>query len=233
MARSKRFRTMLVILMTLALLQVSALYAQTIERTIYKPPKDNGPVVIVISGQTGPEARKDFAKRVANLGYYVVLVDGNDILDKARQGRKHLTEVLSTALSSPNATSKKAFVIGFSQGGGGVLAHAMFLGDQVNAAVAIYPATFWIQNVPAHVDRFQLPLLILAAEKDTYKECCLISKAREIEAAAKEKNKAFEMVTYPSADHGFDLPGRLYRAADANDAWERVTTMLKRVHPTE
>jgi dienelactone hydrolase len=205
--------------------------AQGIERSFFKPPKEKGPVVVIISGQTGVESRKEYAKSISQLGYYVVLVDGNDILDKARQGRRNLTEVLSTAVASEHANSKKAFVIGFSLGGGGILAHAIALPDLVVGAAAIYPFTSWIQNVNALVDRFEVPLLVLAAEKDTYKDCCLIAKAREIETVALAKSKPFEMIGYSYADHGFDLPGRAYRAGDTRDAWDRVVAMLTKLQP--
>ncbi len=80
--------------------------------------------------------------------------------------------------------------------------------------------------------RFQVPVLILAGQRDTYHGCCLIASMRAIERGARERGAAFELVVYPYADHGFNLPGSgNYRGDDEADAWKRTVEMLRRHQP--
>lgn len=197
----------------------------------FTPSAGKGPVVIVIGGQTGIESRKPFARQLADLGYYVALIDGNDVMNKNRTGGQILRTAIDAALASPHAGSTKVAVVGFSLGGGGVLAYAMGMNDKVDTAVAYYPATFWAKDVDATVGRFKIPLLVLAGVQDNYKDCCLIEKARQIETAAKAQGKVIELVSYDRANHAFDLPGPAYRDDDMRDAWQRTVDWLARLHP--
>jgi len=88
------------------------------------------------------------------------------------------------------------------------------------------------------ISHFQVPVLLLAAKQDRHKECCLIETAQAIELAAKAKGLPFELVVYPEANHGFNLPtgasGKpmgAYRENDAKDAWRRTVDMLKSYQP--
>ena len=83
--------------------------------------------------------------------------------------------------------------------------------------LAVYPFTAWMDNVDAVMGRFQVPLTLLAAAADTYGNCCMIDKAREIEKVANAKGRAFEMVVYENAEHAYDLTCRYYRT----EAWLR------------
>ena len=75
----------------------------------------------------------------------------------------------------------------------------------------VYPFTARTQNVDAGIRRFQVPLTVLAAGADTYGNCSMIDKAREIENVAKAKGKVFEMVVYENAEYAYDLTCRYYR----------------------
>jgi dienelactone hydrolase len=204
--------------------------AQSMFREEFLPKSGKGPGVLIISGQTGPDSRRAYAKDVAAEGYYVLLLDGNDIHSRTKPGAQNFKDAVASMLASPSNTSNKIAVVGFSLGGGGVLAQAVHQTDTVSGVVAIYPATSWIQNVDGLANRINVPLLFIAAEKDTYNNCCLIEKAREIEAAAKSKNKNFEFVTYPDAEHGFDLTGRHYRRDYVTDSWKRTMEAIKKAH---
>ncbi|MEW6185931.1 MAG: dienelactone hydrolase family protein [Thermodesulfobacteriota bacterium] len=65
--------------------------------------------------------------------------------------------------------------------------------------------------------------------------CCLIESMKEMEAAAKECGKPFELVIYPEAFHGFIRKnwafGLHYRGQDTADAWRRTTETLRRYLP--
>ena len=188
----------------------------------------------MVSGQTGPTAaRKDYARKLADRGYNVLLVDGNDMFNRSGQATRNFNDAMSLLLGSPSSTTPKAAVIGFSLGGGATLLHAVHRSEQVSMAITYYPTTAWIPNIDALAGRISVPLLLLAAEKDTYKDCCPIDRARQIKQAADARGKTVELVTYPDADHGFDLPGGAFRRSDSEDAWKRSTEMLARLHPVQ
>jgi len=216
-----------------AVLTPGASFAQGIPKyEEFVPKSGKGPVVVVISGSSGRLNYWTYAREVSRVGYYSVLIDGKDILTREQDGEANLRAVIAKAQASPKGTPGKAMVIGFSQGGGGVLAHAASMPELVSAAVAYYPSTRWAaRNLPALVGRIRIPILVLAGERDTYNNCCLIEWMREMESIAKARQIPLELVVYPGAEHGFNLDGQNYRASDAADAWRRVLEMLARHHP--
>ena len=180
-------------------------------QTAHAPAKGPGPVVILLSGASGPNSYQSYSGDVSRLGYYAVLLDGNHILTRqltrqqdglANLGPVNLRKAIERAQGSPHAIPGKAVVIGFSMGGGGAIAHAV-----------------------------TLPELVLAGGQDTYRNCCLIESMRAMESAAKEINARFELVVYPEAKHGFNLEGSAYRRADEQDAWRRTLEMLRQYSP--
>jgi len=202
-------------------------------QTAHVPSKVPAPVVILLSGQTGPTNYQSYAAEVARLGYYAVLLDGKDILTRAQDGRGNLQKAIARAQSSPHALPGKVAVIGFSQGGGGALNHAAAMPELVSVVVAYYPATSWSQNLAGVVKRFKVPLLVLAGERDTFNNCCLIEHMRAMETAARDNASPFELVVYPQADHGFNLTGRNFRSDDAADAWRRTRDKLAQHLPLQ
>lgn len=208
-------------------------------QTAYAPVSGVGPVVIVISGQTGPNSYQKFASELAGVGYYSVLLTGKDILNPERTGEANLKKAIARAQGSPNAVKGKVAVIGFSLGGGGALYNATPLADLVSMVVAYYPYTkTWADKMPWFVKRFQVPVLVMPGGKDRHLDCCVIDSMRAMEAAAKQTGAKFELVEYPEANHGFNLekgaqgePGGAYRSADASDAWRRTVDMLKQYQP--
>lgn len=210
-----------------------------IAQTAYAPASGSGPVVIVISGQSGPNSYQSYAAELAKLGYYSVLLTGADILNPAHTGGPNLKKAIERAQRSPNAIKGKVAVIGFSLGGGSALYEATAIPDLVSVVIAYYPSTrTWANNIGAMVNRFQVPVLVLAAQRDRYKNCCVIETAQAMEAAAKARGARFELVVYPEANHGFNLktgasgePMGAYRGDDDRDAWRRTVNMLKLYHP--
>jgi carboxymethylenebutenolidase len=206
----------------------------SLSQKAYDPPSGRGPIVILLSGASGMNAAyTSYAAEVARLGYYAVLLDGNDFHPKyGESAAVDLRRVIERAQSSPEALPGKAAVIGFSMGGGDALTHAAGMPDLVSVLVAYYPMTMYISNMRGFVAQFKVPILVLAGEKDTYKNCCLIESMRSMEAAAKEGGKPFELVVYPNAHHGFTWENSpAYRAEDSADAWQRTTKMLSQYQP--
>lgn len=209
-------------------------------QTAYTPSTGKpGPVIIAISGHTGPNSYQAYAAELAKLGYYAVLVDGKDILNPDHTGPANLRKTIIRAQNAPDAVRGKVAVIGFSQGGGGSLYVGANMPDLVSMVVAYYPYTkTWANKIDSLVSHLQVPVLVLAGQRDRYKECCVIDTAQAMEAAAKAKGVNFELVVYPEANHGFNLktgdsgePMGAYREDDDRDAWRRTIDMLKLYQP--
>ncbi len=194
------------------------------------PPSGRGRVVLVISGNDGPAAYKDYAGNIAKSGYYTVIIDGRDILAGDFQGGGRLRKAIERAQSSPDALPGKIAVIGFSRGGGGALAYAEREPDTVAAVIAYYPLTDFIAKVSdmkTFVGNFRIPLVVFAGGKDTYKNCCLLTTIKSMDETAKKLNVPMELVVYPDAGHNF-IKEPSYRAADADDAFRRTAEVLRR-----
>ncbi len=87
-------------------------------QTAYAPPSGKGPIVVLLSGHSGPGYYQSIAGAVAKIGYYA----GN------------LARAIERAQTSPHAVAGKAAVIGFSRGGGGSLVFAADMPEQVSAS---------------------------------------------------------------------------------------------------
>ena len=200
----------------------------------YDPPSGRGPIVILLSGHSGLDGYSSYAAEVAQLGYYAVLLNGNNFNPSrvAISGKDDLRRAIELAQRSPKALPGKTAIIGFSMGGGGALTHAARMPDLVSAVVAYYPSTRGIFDMRSFVAQFQVPVLVLAGERDRYENCCLIGSMRAMEAAAKEGGAPFELVVYPNAGHAFNLENSsAYRPADSTDAWQRTKKMLSQHQP--
>lgn len=209
-------------------------------QTAYAPANGKpGPVIITISGQTGPTSYRPYAMKLAGLGYYTVLVEGKDMLNPQLTGPANLALAIKRAQAAPEAIPGKVAVIGFSLGGGGALYNAANLPDSVSMVVAYYPYTrTWANRINALADHCRVPILMMPGGADRYMECCVVETAQALDAAMKGRNSPFELVVYPEANHGFNLesgakgePMKAYRADDAKDAWLRTLEMLKRYQP--
>ena len=191
----------------------------------YPPPSGKGRVVVMASGATGIPNYRDVARRIANLGYDVVLFDSNNWAGKQDQG---LRDAIAQALRLPHALPGKVGLVGFSLGGGYVLGYGTAWSDQVAVVAAWYPSTTAFKDPPAWAGRVRVPTVMFAGENDTYHNCCLIDKARAIGRAAQAAGAPFELTTYPNTPHGFNLLGANYKAQAADDAFARTDAALKR-----
>jgi dienelactone hydrolase len=202
---------------------------------LFVPKSQKAPVVVLLSGASGTTNYRYYGEDLAKLGYYAVLVEGKSILMRQQQeGEQNLRKVIARAQASPNAVPGKVVVVGFSQGGGGALAHAVVMPELVSAAVAYYPSISWAaKNIGGLAARIKVPVLVLAGEADRYNNCCLIEHMRELDAAARAQQLPLELVVYANTDHGFNLWGRAYRSDVTEDAWRRTKEMLVRYLPLQ
>ena len=194
-----------------------------------KESKDGkGPVVVLVSGQTGPNNYTEMAKALADAGFYAVLVDGNDFWIKGGGGEALLKGVIQRAQASPKAAPGKVGVVGFSLGGASVLTYAARMPELVGAVVAQYPLTSFITDPVAFVGKVQVPTLLLVGTADTYKDCCLIAKARELAEASKAgaEPRKLEVFEYRWIDHGFSTDNSTRRDIRA-DSLKRTAAHLR------
>jgi carboxymethylenebutenolidase len=191
-------------------------------------PSGSGRVVMILSGIDGTAPYKPFAEKVAKLGYYVVVIDGRQILSEDKLGGDRLAKAIAAAQSSSIAKPGKIAVIGFSAGGGGALAYAERQPDTVAMVITYYPATSFIAKVSdmkSFVDKFQVPLLAFAGGKDTFRNCCMLATIQSMKATSRDLGKSMDLVVYPDAQHDF-IKDSIYREADSEDAWKRTTAAL-------
>jgi dienelactone hydrolase len=191
----------------------------------FPPPSGKGRVVLMASGATGIPNYRDVARRIAALGYDVVLFDSNNWAGRQDQG---LRDAIAQAQRMPHALPGKVGLVGFSLGGGYVLGYGTAWSDQVAVVAAWYPSTTAFKDPPAWAGRVRVPTVMFAGEDDTYHNCCLIDKARAIGKAAQAVGAPFELTTYPNTPHGFNLLGANYKAQASSDAFARTEAALKR-----
>jgi len=192
-------------------------------QTEFPPPSGKGRVVVVVSGSSGASNYEPPAQHIAQMGYDVILLDANDM--KGSHGQA-LKTAIQQAQNSPHGLPGKVGVVGFSLGGGEALGFASHWPDMVAVLVAWYPDTAILRDPATFAAGIEVPVLMFAGEQDTYKDCCLIDKARAIGSAASAAGTPLELVTYPGAEHDFMLQGRHYDAEAASDSWQRATAKL-------
>jgi dienelactone hydrolase len=189
----------------------------------FPPPQGKGPVVVVVSGQLGAPHYAPPARRIAGLGYDVILLDGNAMAGSHGQA---LMAAIRQAQSAPHGVPGKVAVVGFSLGGGEALFYASRRPDLVSVIVAWYPLTSPIRDATSFVAGIKVPSLMFAGELDHYKYCCMITTARALAAAASTQGAPLEVITYPNAQHDFIFAGADYNAAATSDSWQRATARL-------
>jgi carboxymethylenebutenolidase len=114
-------------------------------------------------------------------------------------------------------------VVGWCFGGAWSLQTALREPARIDAAVMYYGRTVTDRTLLGALDA---PLLGLFGEDD---QGIPVAGVREMETALRELHKDVTVQVYPGAGHAFANPsGQSYRAAAADDAWQRVTAFFAR-----
>jgi dienelactone hydrolase len=202
----------------------------------FAPKSGKGRVVVVVSGQSGAAAYATTAQQIADAGFAVVLIDGNDFWIKdTRNAWNMLKDVITRAQASSHAMPGKVGVVGYSLGGASALTYAARMPEFVATVVATYPLTAFIKDPADFVAKTKVPVLMLTGTADTYKDCCLIEKARQLADAAKAAPPPMlTLHEYDGVGHGFNLPTAARKdQAAGQDAMERTIARLKQALPAE
>ena len=203
----------------------------------FAPKSGSGRVVLVISGQSGAAAYAQTAQQIADAGFDVVLVDGNDLWIKdTHAASTMLRDLILHAQAGPHAQAGKVGVVAFSLGGAVALTYAARMPGLVETVVAAYPLTGFIKDPADFVGKMKVPVLMFAGTADSYHDCCLIGKARELAAAA-AKASTPPMLTlheYDGVGHGFNLATAARKdQAAGQDAMARTIAQLGQALPAE
>jgi len=205
-------------------------------RQEFLPKSGNGRVVVIISGQTGMPGYAMTAQQIADAGFDVVLVDGNDfwIKDTSRAWSM-VKDVIMRAQAGSHALPGKVGVVGYSLGGASALTYAARMPELVATVVVGYPLTSFIKDPAEFVAKIKVPVQMFAGTTDTYKDCCLIEMARRLADAAKASSPPMlTLHEYNGVGHGFNLATAARKdQAAGQDSLERTIAQLKRELPAE
>lgn len=216
-------------LLSLALAVTPFLTCAQEVKEIFVPPGGRGNALVAVSGQSGVAQYREQASKLSEAGFFVVLVDGKDVLIRTAGsldpvGHARLRKVLSEAVADPRSSSMKAVLLGYSLGGGGVVQWGLADDDLVSRAVLFYPVVSRPgQDMARAASEVRYPVLVLAGAQDKYMNCCLIETMQLLQTEARKRSAPLELVVYPNAEHAFNLPGSTFRAEDAADSWDRMS----------
>lgn len=216
------------ILHVIAVFVCAACVAPAFAQEEFAPPKGSGPVIVLVSGSSGPSHYRDFAKDIAKLGYDVVLFDSNPM--KGTHGAA-LRSAIVQAQGMPHALPGKVGLVGCSLGGGMALDFGSKMGDLAVVDVDWYPLTSTIKDIPGLVSGFQMPVMMFAGVDDTYKDCCLVSTAQAIQAEATTEKANYQLFTYPGVQHDFVIGGQHYDKTAYKDAFSHMSAFLAQYLP--
>jgi dienelactone hydrolase len=190
----------------------------------FPPPSGKGRVVVVAAGASGALNYRQVAGEIAKLGYDAVLVEANGW---AAAPEQKLREAIAAAQQMPHALPGKVGLVGFSLGGGYVLAHGTAWSDEVAVVAVWYPVTTTMKDVPAWARQVRVPTVMFAGEEDINR-CCRVDKARELGRAAQAAGAPFELTTYPNVPHGFVLGGEGYKPIPYANAFAKTAAALRK-----
>jgi carboxymethylenebutenolidase len=218
-------------------------------------PEEGGPFPVVLFYMDAPGKREelhDMARRIATVGYYVVLPNlyyrttREFVMVRDEAGFKRMFEMMRTlsnelivrdtaALlefvdSEPQAKARSLGAVGYCMSGPFVLAAAAEFPDRVLCAASIYGAGL-VTDRPdsAHLmaSRVRGEMYFACAEIDKYAPRTQIEV---LEAHLKTTGINYRLEWYPGAEHGFAFPQRqgIYHKASAERHWERLFALFRR-----
>lgn len=214
-----------------------------------RPPK--AVVVMIMDGQGWREPMFDNARRLASVGYYVIMPQMfyrrigqgpvENVLDMdwmttlntditPAKATEDIAACLAFAAADPAAPKGgKAAVMGFCMGGRLSVSVSQGLGDRIACAAALHPgylATKQPNSPHLALDRISAELYLGVAEHDPHLSPAAVARFTEALNAAGVK---YSLEVLPGSGHGYSTPGNdAYHKPSAERAWERIFELFER-----
>ena len=218
-------------------------------------PEEGGPHPVVIFYMDAPGKREelhDMARRIASVGYYVVLPnlyyrDEREfhigMPEATRERMFELMNNLSNALVNQDtqaifdfldgeeaASDGPVGVVGYCMSGPFVFAAAAEFPERIKASASLHGVRLFIdEDTSPHLDahKIQGEMYFGCAETDEWAPPEMIDK---LDAHLKESGINYRIEWYPGTHHGFVFPqrGEIYVKDAAERHWERLFAMWKR-----
>ena len=194
------------------------------------------PALIVIHEYWGlNDWVKEQASKLADQGYEALAIDlyrgkvatTPDMAHELMRGvpedraKRDLHAAFEFLQSQPNVKKNRIGAIGWCMGGGYALdvalQEATLAADVINYG--------HLATDPAAIDKINSPILGLFGGQDNG---ITPDDVHKFEAAMKQAGKRIDIKIYDNAGHAFENPNNKdgYRAADAADAWKRISDFL-------
>ena len=218
-------------------------------------PDEGGPFPVVLFYMDAPGKREelhDMARRIASVGYYVVLpnlyyrVTREFVMVRTEEGFKRMFEMLRGVTSAmvlrdtaamlayvdaqPAARARSIGTVGYCMSGPFVFAAAAEFADRIQCSASIYGAGLITDrpdspHLTAHKIRGEM--YFACAETDKY------APREQIDALAAHLANSginYRLEWYPGAEHGFAFPQRdgIYHKPSAERHWQRLFAMFRR-----
>lgn len=218
-------------------------------------PEENAPFPVVLFYMDAPGKREelhDMARRLASVGYYVVLPnlyyrrtrdywlrERTEAAMAVMYEHMHATTIpmivrdtdamLKFVDAQPEADARRVGAIGYCMSGPFVMAAAAEFPDRIACIASIHGANMV-------TDQTDSPHRLAAKIRcESYFACAEIDKwapptdIAALEAALKEAGVPHRIEWYPGAEHGFVFPQRpAYQRAGAERHWERLFDLFRR-----
>ena len=221
-------------------------------------PEEGGPFPVVLFYMDAPGKREelhDMARRIASVGYYVVLpnlyyrVTREFAMVRDEEGYKRMFEMLrglSNAMvmrdtaamlafvdDQPRAKARSIGTVGYCMSGPFVFAAAAQFADRIHCSASIYGAGLMTDRPDSpHLTAKQIrgEMYFACAEIDKYAPKEQIDA---LEAQLKQSGIRYRLEWYPGAEHGFAFPQRagIYHKPSAERHWERLFALFRRNLP--
>jgi len=206
-------------------------------RAFVAGPTDAKVAVLVVHDYFGiSDATQRSVKHLGALGYRSLAVDlyggrsatSHEEAMKLMQSldRKATDNILQAGLDYLKRPGRKVASMGFSMGAHESLNANLNDPEAVSATVMIYGSGFDKVN-PKNLSALRGPILVIAGAEDTG----ATQAAVNFLSSMKEANRAYEMVIYPGADHGYAQPlfnaGKNYNPEAIRTTWVLVEDFLE------
>jgi carboxymethylenebutenolidase len=219
-------------------------------------PEEGGPHPVVLFYMDAPGKREelhDMARRLAAVGYYVVLpnlyyrrVREFELKERTPEGMAPMFEHMASLTNAmtvsdtramlrfvdaqQEADGKRVGLVGYCMSGPFVMAAAAALPDRIRCIASIHGANLVTDKDDSpHLMAPQIRCESSFACADTDKWAPPETVAK-LEEALKAGKTSYRIEWYPKAEHGFVFPRRtgIYHQASAERHWERLFSLFAR-----